>query len=115
MDDANFEKGPRNFFDKIPAPIRPFLIPMIRRKVRRALHGQGFGRHSPEEIATLGTQIVGALTAPTSMAPMCPVEEPSHSIISGPANTTDNDASRWRRTVLDQGSREGLVRQPPRA
>ena len=45
MIDANFEKGPRNFFNKIPAPIRPFLIPVIRRKVRRALYGQGFGRH----------------------------------------------------------------------
>jgi glutathione S-transferase len=60
MDDANFERGPRNFFNKIPAPIRPFLIPMIRRKVRRALHGQGFGRHSPEEIVILGTRSINA-------------------------------------------------------
>jgi glutathione S-transferase len=60
MDDANFERGPRNFFNKIPSPIRPFLIPMIRRKVRRALHGQGFGRHSPEEIVMLGTRSINA-------------------------------------------------------
>jgi len=60
MDDANFEKGPRNFFNNIPAPMRPFLIPMIRWKVRRALHGQGFGRHSPEEIAVLGTSSINA-------------------------------------------------------
>ena len=61
MDDANFEKGPRNFFNNIPAPMRPFLIPMIRWKVRRALHGQGFGRHSPEEIAVLGTRSINAI------------------------------------------------------
>jgi glutathione S-transferase len=60
MDDTNFDKGPRNFFQKIPAPIRPFLIPMIRRQVRRSLHGQGFGRHSPEEIVSLGTRSINA-------------------------------------------------------
>jgi glutathione S-transferase len=60
MDDANFEKGPRNFFNKIPAPIRPFVIPMIRRKVRRALHAQGCGRHSPDEIVMLGTRSINA-------------------------------------------------------
>jgi glutathione S-transferase len=33
---------------------------MIRRQVRRALHGQGMGRHSPEEIVALGTRSVDA-------------------------------------------------------
>jgi glutathione S-transferase len=60
MDDVNFNKGPRTFFRKIPAPIRPFLIPMIRRQVRRSLHGQGMGRHSPEEIVALGTRSIDA-------------------------------------------------------
>jgi glutathione S-transferase len=60
IDNANFEKGPRNFFNKIPAPMRYFLVPMIRRKVRRALHAQGFGRHSPEEIVMLGTRSINA-------------------------------------------------------
>ena len=60
MDDANFDKGPRTFFRKIPAPIRPFLVPMIRREVRRTLHGQGMGRHSPEEIVALGTRSIDA-------------------------------------------------------
>jgi glutathione S-transferase len=60
MDDANFDKGPRNFFRKIPAPIRPLLVPMIRRQVRRALHGQGMGRHSPAEIVALGTRSIDA-------------------------------------------------------
>jgi glutathione S-transferase len=60
MDDANFDKGPRTFFRKIPAPLRPFLVPMIRRQVRRALHGQGMGRHAPEEIVALGTRSIDA-------------------------------------------------------
>jgi len=60
MDDANFDKGPRNFFRTIPAPIRPVLVPMIRRQVRRALHSQGMGRHSPEEIVALGIRSIDA-------------------------------------------------------
>jgi glutathione S-transferase len=49
MDDGNFEKGPRQFFDRAPAPIRPVVRTVIRRKVRKMLHGQGLGRHSEDE------------------------------------------------------------------
>ena len=31
-----------------------------RRQVRRALHGQGMGRHAPEEIVALGTRSIDA-------------------------------------------------------
>ena len=60
MDDANFAKGPANFFRKIPAPIRTFVVPMIRRRVRQALYSQGFGRHSPDEVVALGTRSIDA-------------------------------------------------------
>ncbi|MGZ8299172.1 MAG: glutathione S-transferase family protein [Rhodoplanes sp.] len=60
MDDANFDKGPRKFFKPAPAPLRPLVIAIIRRKVRSALHAQGFGRHSREEIAVLGTRSIDA-------------------------------------------------------
>ena len=46
---ANFEKGPKRFFDKAPAIIRPVIIWVIRRKVRQALHGQGASRYTLEE------------------------------------------------------------------
>ncbi len=49
MDDGNFEKGPRQFFDRAPAPIRPVVRTMIRRKVRNMLQGQGLGRHTDAE------------------------------------------------------------------
>ena len=61
MDDANFNKGPRRFFDKVPAPMRPLLVPLIRRKVRSALHGQGMGRHSEDEILALATKSIDAI------------------------------------------------------
>jgi glutathione S-transferase len=60
MDDVNFAKGPATFFRAIPAPVRPLLVAMIRRRLRRTLHGQGIGRHSPDEIVALGTRSVDA-------------------------------------------------------
>lgn len=60
MDDANFAKGPATFFRAIPAPVRPFLVAIIRRRLRQTLHGQGIGRHSHDEIVALGTRSVDA-------------------------------------------------------
>lgn len=60
-DDTNFSKGPKRFFDRVPAPIRPVVVAMIRRKVRGALHGQGLGRHSNEEIRALGEKSINAI------------------------------------------------------
>lgn len=49
LDDARFDRGPRKFFDRAPALVRPAVIAMVRRKVRRELHGQGLGRHTQAE------------------------------------------------------------------
>jgi len=61
VDDANFAKGPEQFFRKIPAPVRPFLIAFIRRQIRRTLYAQGMGRHKPAEIVALGTRSIAAI------------------------------------------------------
>ena len=46
FDEANFAKGPKNFFRKIPAPVRPLMVALIRRRLKRTLYGQGMGRHT---------------------------------------------------------------------
>lgn len=61
MDDANFERGPVTFFNAAPAIIRPFVVAMVRRRVRKSLRDQGMGRHSAEEIAALGSRSLGAI------------------------------------------------------
>jgi len=63
MDPANFDKGPRMFFDKVPAPIRPFIIRRVKAKVARNLFGHGMGRHTPGEVAVLGDKTIAALSA----------------------------------------------------
>jgi len=61
FDDRNFEKGPAQFFDAVPAPMRPIIRMMIRRKVRNNLRAHGFGKHSPAEVDELATRDIDAL------------------------------------------------------
>jgi len=60
--DANFNKGPINFFKAIPAPLRPLLVATVRRGVRKSLHAHGLGRHSEAEIAVLANRAIDAVS-----------------------------------------------------
>ncbi len=53
----NFEKGPARFFDGAPPGVREDALA----RVKAALHGHGMGRHSLEEITTLGGRSLDAL------------------------------------------------------
>ena len=64
LDDKNFAKGPAMFFAGIPAPIRPVIVRIVRKDLRKTLHLHGIGRHTPDEINELGTR---ALTAVSNM------------------------------------------------
>lgn len=61
MVDANFDKGPRQFFDGAPAPLRPFIVAMVRRQIRRNLWGHGMGRHSKAEMEQLAARDIDAI------------------------------------------------------
>lgn len=61
MIDENFDKGPRHFFSAAPAIIRPAIVAMVRREVRRNLLGQGFGRHTRADIEKLMVHGINAL------------------------------------------------------
>ena len=63
MIDDNFRKGPVNFFKGVPAPVRPVVVSMIRRRLRKTLQGQGIGRHSRDEITALGIRSIDAMAA----------------------------------------------------
>jgi glutathione S-transferase len=49
--DDNFAKGPAHFFDGAPEAVREEIRRQGRQNMISILHGQGIGRHSPEEIA----------------------------------------------------------------
>lgn len=63
MDDENFNKGPRIFFDSIPAPLRAFVVWMVRKQMRRNLWGHGLGRHTLEERQKLAEHDFSAVSA----------------------------------------------------
>lgn len=76
MDTANFDKGPRVFFNDAPAPIRPLVVAMIRRKVKRNLHGHGMGRHTRAEIERLARRDLDAISAFLGAKPFLMGAEP---------------------------------------
>jgi glutathione S-transferase len=61
LDDANFAKGPAKFFEKIPAPVRPIIVSMVRRSVRKRTKAHGMGNHTQSEIVALGTHSIDAI------------------------------------------------------
>ncbi|MCP5084614.1 MAG: glutathione S-transferase family protein [Alphaproteobacteria bacterium] len=63
MDDDNFNKGPRMFFDTLPAPARPLIVWMVRKEIRRNLWGHGLGRHTANELLQLAEKDFAALAA----------------------------------------------------
>ena len=76
MDDAAFDGGPRRFFDKVPALARPLVIAMVRREVRRNLHGQGMGRHTLADMQRIAGRSIDALAAILGDRPWLGGKEP---------------------------------------
>jgi glutathione S-transferase len=61
LEDENFWKGPYQFFDDAPAPIRKIIARVVRKKVRNTQNLQGLGRHSTEERLALAKGDVDAV------------------------------------------------------
>ena len=62
LNDANFEKGPKSFFNRAPAPLRPLITRAVRRSIRKTLHGHGIGRHSEAEMTVMASRAIDALS-----------------------------------------------------
>jgi glutathione S-transferase len=76
MVDANFNKGPRNFFNAAPAPIRPLIIAKIHRDTKRTMHGHGMGRHARADIETLAARDLDAISGILGDKPFLFGDEP---------------------------------------
>ena len=77
VDEENFNKGPRTFFQSVPTPMRPIVVRMARRQMKAELHGHGMGRHTPEEIVALGTRSLDAAATFLADKPFMMGAEPS--------------------------------------
>jgi glutathione S-transferase len=61
LNKENFEKGPKAFFKRAPALIRPLAEKFVLRRLRATLHGHGIGRHSEEETTAMAARGIDAL------------------------------------------------------
>lgn len=60
--DENFDRGPRTYFDVIPAPMRGLVAWMVRRQVNRNMWGQGMSRHSRADICRLAGRMLTSVS-----------------------------------------------------
>ena len=61
LEDANFVKGPIQFFADIPEPARQQVVDEVRARVRGSMQGHGIGRHSRGERLQLAARDVAAV------------------------------------------------------
>lgn len=76
LDDRNFAKGPAEFFKALPMPYRFIVQGMVRRKIRKTLKSQGFGRHTPAERDELAIADINALATLIGEKPFLMGDEP---------------------------------------
>jgi glutathione S-transferase len=62
LNQENFAKGPKAFFNRAPAPIRPLAKWMVLGRLRKTLHGHGIGRHSEEETTAMASRSIDAIS-----------------------------------------------------
>lgn len=57
------------FFGGIPWPLRSLVFGRLQKDVKRTLHGQGLGRHSPDQIYGFGRQALAAIATRVGSGP----------------------------------------------
>ncbi len=63
LEPENFEKGPATFFQAAPAPIRPLIKWMLKKRLTKTLHGQGTSRYTRDERKQLATRSLESISA----------------------------------------------------
>lgn len=58
----NWEAVKSAYFSDIPVFVRPFVLPILKKSVRRQIEGHGIGLHSRDEIYSLGDADLEALS-----------------------------------------------------
>jgi glutathione S-transferase len=73
----NFDKGPRTFFDRMPADQRDAFIADVRGRVSAAMLARGVARHSPPEIVALAVRAMQAIETIMGDKPFLMADRPT--------------------------------------
>jgi glutathione S-transferase len=61
LKEENFARGPKSFFKRAPALIRPLAVKFVLGRIRGTLHRHGIGRHSEAETNAMAARGIDAL------------------------------------------------------
>ncbi|RLA15962.1 MAG: glutathione S-transferase family protein, partial [Gammaproteobacteria bacterium] len=61
MEESGWQQVRPTLFGALPKPLQVIVPPLIRRSLKKSLHGQGLGRHSREERMQIGRNDIDAL------------------------------------------------------
>jgi len=77
VDEENFRRGPRAYFQVLPMPMRLFVPRVARRRLRAQITGHGMGRHTESEIVALGARSLDAAADFLANKPFMMGDEPT--------------------------------------
>jgi glutathione S-transferase len=77
IDDRGFGDFKKTIEKTLPPVIKQLIIPLIRKNVRKSLHGQGTGRQMPEEITKLARDDIDSLAALIGKGPFVLGDKPT--------------------------------------
>ncbi|PRC92825.1 glutathione S-transferase family protein [Solimicrobium silvestre] len=77
VNDANFKRGPAQFFKAVPLPMRGLVKAMVRRQIAKNLKAHGLGRHTQQEILAIASKNIEAVASILGDKPYLMGEHPS--------------------------------------
>jgi glutathione S-transferase len=77
LDEPGWTAIRANFFATLPAPVRAPVSRFARRSIERALHAQGYGRHTRDELYSLGAADLEALAKVLGQRHFAVADQPS--------------------------------------
>lgn len=89
LEDEHWQTTLDGIFAPVPAPLRPLIGALVRRRIRRAHRAQGMGRHSREERYEMARRDIDAIAAELGDKPYMMATAPTgldatvHPFISG--------------------------------
>ena len=76
IDDSGWRQTRSAFFGEMPAIMKLFVPAVVRRDVGKALHGQGTGRHSSDEILQIARESISSVATLLGSGPFLFGEKP---------------------------------------
>jgi glutathione S-transferase len=77
IDEAGWAVVRPAFFATLPPGARQLIAPLARWRVRKSLHAQGYGRHTPKEIYALGAADLDAISAQLGVREFAVADHPT--------------------------------------